>query len=547
MTFLPASCIFDTDLPLLLLALFGTHKTQTNMTTAIQQNLNAKLTAIFSNGRGEAGLEVGSDPGLSPNDYVRIPNRMVKKWAARLVDPKDAGDAGINDFTKHAKWSGDCGRMEGKDGWVTKGKICVWKGNLYIQDHDYTGPTESEDEMYDYSLIDEFHVESFTYEDILAFVTVNVGHIRDDEFTDAQKVWIHACRFWAVTAGFVATEQSKEYILVDNPSSIDPFAEENLATIGDYSANGWTAAAARATSWRKSNHATGGDIVQGFPRRWLQKMVYMPDLAGASRGDYTTAMRRITSAFYVATHAASPHAVLSLMASSDEAHWSIILPEYGLIQSWDVSESARIRMTPKTQVAGAAMVTDGVVVLRMLVKEALAPMLNNQDQIPALMASYKQVEAHGIRVATYAKWFLRDHPGLVKAVDFNQKDESHAALIGELGLVATKYYEGTTIGKSGALDNAAKQYGEETERQIWSSLARQKSGASAATIAQAYGRIKGASGQASLSGLVSSDEVEVRSSVAAYNLANKRIAAIAEAGTVIEIREDVVVSNMDTV
>jgi len=517
------------------------------MTTAIQANLNAKLTAIFSNGRGEAGLEVGSDPGLSPNEYIHIPKRMIKKWAARLTSPEDAKDAGIKEFKTHAKWSGNCANMAGKDGWVTSGKICVWKGQLYIQDHDYSGHEETDTEMIDYSEIDEFHIEAFDHEDILAFVTVNIGHIRDDEFTDPQKVWIHACRFWAVTAGFVATEQSREYLVVDNPDTIDAFASDSLTQIGDFSANGWTAAAARATSWRKSNHATGGDIVQGFPRRWLQKMSFMPDLAGASRGDYTTAMRRVTSAFYVATHAASPHAVLSLMASSDEAHWSIINPQYGFIQHWDVSESARIRMTPKTQVAGAAMVTDAVVVLRMLVKEALAPMLNNQDQIPALMASYKQVEANGIRVATYAKWFLKDHPGLVKAIDFNQKDESHASLIGELGLVATKYYEGTTIGKSGALDNAAKQYGEETERQLWSALARQKSGVSATTIAQAYSRVKGASGQSSLSGLVSNDVAEVRTSVTAYNVANRHIADIAEAGAVTEIREDVVVSNMGTV
>lgn len=39
----------------------------------------------------------------------------------------------------------------------------------------------------------------------------------------------------------------------------------------DYNVNTWTACAASATSWRKSNHATGGDIAQGFPRRWLQK------------------------------------------------------------------------------------------------------------------------------------------------------------------------------------------------------------------------------------------------------------------------------------
>lgn len=47
------------------------------------QAINAQLKALFRNGRTEIGLEVGADAGLSPNEYIQIPQSMQKTWIYR--------------------------------------------------------------------------------------------------------------------------------------------------------------------------------------------------------------------------------------------------------------------------------------------------------------------------------------------------------------------------------------------------------------------------------------------------------------------------------
>ncbi|CAF1514231.1 unnamed protein product [Adineta steineri] len=57
----------------------------------------------------------------------------------------------------------------------------------------------------------------------------------------------------------------------DDPQWIDPGNEAFAAFSIESSGNAWTACAARTTSWKKSNHATGGIPAIGLPRRWMQK------------------------------------------------------------------------------------------------------------------------------------------------------------------------------------------------------------------------------------------------------------------------------------
>jgi len=485
---------------------------------------NTALAAVFSNGRGEVGLEVGADPGLPADQYVQVPRCMIKAWAARVnpydsvyiarhpaVEQTDRGPRAIVEA-----WDSSLGvaHYAGRPGWVTS-------GDLYFHDSGLKAPASAWNTT-GTVLVGEFHMDPHTFGDIEAFVTVNAGHVRDADFSEATLNWIHATRFWATASGFVRTSKSTEYTIVDNPTNIQAGATQTAEFVYNYAANAWTASAARATSWRKSNHATGGDIAAGFPRRWLQKMGYMvqnPDRAEQARG-----FKLATSAFYVATHASSPHAVLALMAPEDTDHWVLLNPSFGLITSWDVNESARIRMTPKTQVAGVAMVTDSVVTIKMLIAEGLAPLLTNLDQAQALADAYNTVDTNGIKVAIYANWFLEGHPSGASKVDFSQKNSSFSALVGELAIVATKYYAGTTIAGSAALQNAAQQLGEDSARTIWSALGRQKSSLSAQQIVRAYARIKGASSASAVMGILSSEDQEVETAVADYNQNNSNLA-----------------------
>jgi hypothetical protein len=477
--------------------------------------LNAALRTFFLNGRGEVGLEVGADPGLSATEFIQIPRCMIKPWAARLdlntgteaeaATRRSAMGLPPNVPVTVRDWDEQAGpnAYRAEAGWITNGSLYFNQGNLYVK----RGAVSI--------AVTEFHIEPMTSDDIRNFYTVNIGHVKDAEFDEATLLWVHAIRFWSVAMGFVATSKSSEYTIVDTPAAFAAGSEQAATFIFDYSSNASTACAARATSWRKSNHATGGPIVQGFPRRWLQKMGYMVDVQ--NKADRDRAWRNVTSAFYIATHASSVHAVLALMAPQDANHWALIDPQYGLFTEWDVKESTRIRMLPSTQVAGAAMVSDAVVTMRMLIKEGLSPLLANLDQAAALAAAYQQVEENGIRLAVYASWFLEGHPDNVARVEFSQKDSSFASLVGELAIVATKYYIGTTIAGSAALGNAAQQMGEDSARNTWTQLGLRKSALSAQQVLRAFSRIKGASTAGAVAGLLSEDSPTVVAAVAAYN------------------------------
>jgi len=228
--------------------------------------------------------------------------------------------------------------------------------------------------------------------------------------------------------------------------------------------------------------------------------------------------RDYTTAFYIATHAASVHACLALMAPDDKHHFAIIKGSYGYIANWDVKESAKLRLTPRTQVAGAAMVTDAVEVVKMLVSEGLSPILTNSAAIPNLWRQYQRVRDEGMRCAVYASWFFNGHPEpeTVTKIEFNQKEASTAALIGELGTVATKFYRGTTIGESPALANASSQMAIAADQTKWAQLARFKTGAVSETVIRAYGRLSGAMAGDVVDGIASDDEARVRGAIATY-------------------------------
>jgi len=473
--------------------------------------LNSALALVFANGRGESGLEVGADQGLSTGEHIQIPKCLIKKWVARKETI--AGAPAASDPT------------------ISSGDIFINGGELY----ECTAAGTAGARLYD------FTIDHPDIDDVRKFVAANQTHIRDADLTDDQVKWVHSCRFWAVVAGFVVTSKSREYTIVEDPAQIPDSVNDIAEYIVANSANSWTASAARATSWRKSNHATGGDIATGFPRRWLVKNGLWTSDRDRNKQDREN--RAATSAFYVATHASSVHAVLSLMAGDDADHWARVTPDYGLIPKWDVHESAKVRMTPKTQVSGVAMVTDAVVTMRMLVKEGLAPLLESFGQHQALADAYHEVEDKGIRVATYAGWFLDGHPlGTTKA-QFNQKDAAFADLLGELGTVATTYYKGSTIGDSPALSNAARQLGTTTSKGTWGALARARSNISPLDTLRVYSRIKGASSSLTAKLILSEDEAERTTAIAGYNSNLTAVATAFSVTTFPSVDKDTVEAN----
>jgi hypothetical protein len=495
------------------------------------------LREVFANGRGEAGLEVGTDPGLPADEYIQIPECMFKQWCAELTDSewvrykkaKHREDESFDLDLAKAEYSSRPGAMVGKPGWVSSGNITVHEGLIYTS---YDGV------LYE---LEEVKRPDCSASDLEMFVQANINHIRDSAFDPQTHKWIHACRFWAVVAGFVTTSKSKEWTRVANPASVSDHAKAIAEFVADYSANAWTASAARAASWRKSNHATGGSIVQGFPRKWLQRMNYIvPTPDGAAK---TVLMRMLTDAFYIATHASSVHAVLALQVPDDTNHWASIDPSCGMIDDWDIGTSAKIRMAPNTQVAGTAIVTDAVVVLTMMVKEGIAPLLNNTSQVEALVQAFKVVDEHGIACASYAKWFLDGHPERVSAIDFGQKDASYSDLLGELAAVGTKYYQGSTIGEAASLKNAVSQLASPETVATWTTIAASRKRMTGSQIIEAMAAIKGGSTAGVVTKVLAVSEDIVREGVEEYNAETRRIAALVKSSAHLEVSADRVLDN----
>jgi hypothetical protein len=516
--------------------------------------LDAALKAIYSNGVGEAGLEVGSDPGLPAEAYVQVPEGFRRGWAVRMTQTEFeklqtdivyiplVGDA-VTDEAKaahKAAWisshvfetvyeptEGDrIGDLAGKNGWITGGKVLAHDGSIWVKATRLLadGTTWTSDWL----VTDDWYFPRYTTADIRAFLTVNDGHIRDAGLTAEDKNWIHAVRFWGLTSGFVFTDKNTEWKIVPDPAAAalltGDAVDETIAYIAGFAAHGHTAASARAASWRKTGHCTGGTMATGYVYRWLEKMSFFkPD---ADKLVNRNNLRDATTCFYTATHALSVHAILALMAPEDTYHWAVIDPAYGLIPEWDIGESARVRMAPKTQVAGAAVVVDAMVVLKMTIKEGIAPLIGDIGDAAALVSAFHEVETYGIACSPSAKWFLADHPTGLGPHPFQQKDASFSALAGELAIIGTKYYASHTIAKSPALQNAANQLGDEVARAGWSALAAQKTRISGAQLIEAVARIKGATTGGTVAAILSNTRTEVDIGVTRYNAKIDELAAL---------------------
>lgn len=489
-------------------------------------SLNRKLQSIFSNGRIQVGLEVGSDQGLSPEDYIRIPKSFRKPWAySELAEPNHRPEA-----------SDSVDSLKGKSEWtiIKPGEklVRIHLGKYYAVNPDGTSAVE----------MGSFHRDSSSVEEVKQFLSANVGHVRDSELTVEQVQWVHAIRFWSVVAGFVTGSKQREWEVVDTPSDTSNVADELVRIVVGYAESAMTACAARAANWRKSNHATGGDVAAGFTRRWLSKNDKWPTLPDMNARK--NAQRLTTTAFYTATHAACVHPILAMMSPTIEEHWALIEPCYGMIMSWDVLESTSIRISPKTQVAGTAIVVDSMVVLKMLVSEGLVPLLETVGKHSALVNAYKTVEEHGIRVASYASWFLNGHPTGISKVPFAQKDSSFSDLVGELAVVGTIFYRGSTISESLALDNAVKQLASEGAKTRWNSLAKARKSASDETVMSVYTRVMGASASSALQMLSSDDPEEVKRGVKDYNNVIANVAASVGIDNPAVVSEDRITTNM---
>jgi len=484
--------------------------------------INSQLNEFFDNGRVEVGLEVGADPGLSQVNYIRIPDVMAvgithggKGGTARSPSPTPSVVPGSSSSGK-AKASTGVTAAPPKSDASTSDWVMVHEGRYYwAMTTDEVSFTKGQEVLN----LKSNKPQSWA-EEIRAFVAANSGHVKEDELVEDQVLKAHAIRYWAVKAGFVASSKLREYEAVANPGAdaLRAVPDSTVRYIAGYAGQALTACVARTASWRKTNHATGGGndgIASGLPRRWMAKEgMWSTD---QDRARASVANRKATTAFYIATHAVSVHNALALTLPTDAHHWCILKATYGLINIWDVKESARLRLAPRTQVAGTAMVTDAVEVVRMLISEGYTPLLSNVGLLRNLRLAHERVSNEGMRAAVYAGWFFNGHPTGVQPTQFNQKSTSYAPLVGELGVIATKFYRGQTISDSPSLANAAGTMASAADQTKWAQLARYKAGTISESTMRAFGRLSGAASGALVESIASDDDTRVRKAVEDYS------------------------------
>jgi len=509
--------------------------------------INAAFTRLFDNGEAEVGLEAGTDPGLAPHEWVAIPKCMIKAWAVRVVgtpENLDLYDKVAKDVTRPAKARGKLtgpedaktvAESQGKYGWAHNGTVVIVRGRRYLLTPDRSVQIE----------VDKILQRAPTGEDARNFYTVNKDRVRPTELSDKQQMWAHSLRFWSAVGGFLDSTKSVEYTVVDNPTTADPKGAEFADFATKHMATSYTAIAARAGNWRKSNHATGGEIATGFADRWLRKEELTSTASDPE--DRRAENKVVTTMFYVGTHAASVHTALALFAPRDPGHWAEVNPRFGLILNWTVGTSARDRLEGMSQVAGAAMVADSVATLRLLVRQNLSPLLQFHEQIHDLVSEYHNVEKGGVACATYAKWFLDGYPPAGDeasvASPVMQKETGSTDLMGELAYCAIKFFKNHSLGKSPSLAACAAQLGDPTAETTWSALAAQKKTLSSSQIAAAYGAVRGASAATTITNLLSDDEQTIRAAVAEFNTINSAAATLLSVKGVSAVGADLVVKN----
>jgi hypothetical protein len=483
-------------------------------------DLESAFRKVFNNGTGQVGLEVGNDPGLPVSDWIQVPKSMIKRIAFRVATE------GLADWAAHAAEFNPGAPTTGtrvddfdsaeaaaaRYGWVYNqaATVLVANGKKWAK----VGTHKV--------LIDKAVQRNPTSTDAMNFYTANIAAVRPNVLLPEERKMAHAVRFWTVVAGLVAGTKSREYVEVDDPPQHVDGSKEFAEYAVNFMAQSFTAAAARAGNWRKSNHATGGPIATGFAATWLRKEGFTA--AGSDAREMEAVQKRITDAFYVATHAASVHSVLALMAPGDPGHWAEIVPKFGIYLHWDVMDSARIRLEGMTQIAGGAMVADAIVAVKMLIREGLGPLLNHRGQLGVLALQHATLESAGVAGGVYAKWYMDGHPEGRVAEPFSQKGQGADDLIGEIAWAATKYYASHTIGKSPALASAASQLGDPAAEAAWGSLAKSKTTMSAAQIVAAYNVVKKAAAVGDISKLTDKNADVVKSAVLDYNRTTNEMA-----------------------
>ncbi|CAF3509131.1 unnamed protein product, partial [Rotaria sp. Silwood2] len=178
--------------------------------------------------------------GLSPNEYIRISNGMIKQWAAKIkvkkynqmYDPI----VGIESWDKSKGTS----NYKNKKGCITSGNIMFYEGKKFGMYHTSKGLNWVE--------IEDINIPPPNTDDMTKFYTANIGHIGEEDIDDEFHIWVHSVRFWSIVGGLMSSVKNREFVVCEDPTTIDKKADEFVSFCINHAPNAWTAAVTRTTS-----------------------------------------------------------------------------------------------------------------------------------------------------------------------------------------------------------------------------------------------------------------------------------------------------------
>ena len=287
--------------------------------------------------------------------------------------------------------------------------------------------------------------------------------------------------------GVGLTNHDKKWKVIADPLDADVKScdQSRVQDVLQSATDASTVLCVRAAMFRKTKDASGGSIATGFAKKFLmQKQWPMKDRAEENRS---------TTDFYKSVHAASPVALLAMIALEDLGHFSVFSTPCGLRGAIMVHALVKLWVSGADQVAGGSMVSDSLVVLKMLKSEGIIPLIKNTDQLGAFRILHKTLREGGFRAHNAYQYYSSFHSkkSLGEAVHFEQRDASCHPLVCELATIAMTYYKGRTIANIPSLCNAGAASEDSGISSLWKSISLIRSSAPRDVIMTYYGAVKG--------------------------------------------------------
>ncbi|KAK2723304.1 hypothetical protein QYM36_001829 [Artemia franciscana] len=139
------------------------------------------------------------------------------------------------------------------------------------------------------------------------------------------------------------------------------------------------------------------------------------------------------------------------------------------------------------------MVSDALVVLKMLKSENILPLIKNTSLLGPLGLSHRKLREAGFRAHNAYQYYSGFHPYKVEGahVPFDQRDPGCFPLVSELATIALTYYQGRTIANSPSLRTADASSEDASVSALWKTISLMRKSAPRDIIMTYYGAMKG--------------------------------------------------------